>query len=155
MLTNTLNELTIGVLNHGPKILDRCLAEPLDLTQYLEILDREKLNYPRPRTHIDKNRWFFPQEYKHLDILGFCLEQCRNEQEQARVNKEWDLYVKYDMIPVLQCMKYLVDTLRKHQIVWGVGRGSSVASYILFLIGVHKIDSIKYDLPIEEFFKGE
>jgi DNA polymerase III alpha subunit len=36
-----------------------------------------------------------------------------------------------------------------------VGRGSSVASYVLFLIGVHKIDPIKYELPIEEFFKGE
>jgi hypothetical protein len=23
------------------------------------------------------------------------------------------------------------------------------------LIGVHKIDSIKYNLPIEEFFKGD
>jgi DNA polymerase III alpha subunit len=50
-------------------------------------------------------------------------------------------------------MKYIVDTLRKNQIVWGVGRGSSVASYALYLIGVHKIDSVKYDLPIGEFFK--
>jgi len=56
---------------------------------------------------------------------------------------------------VLHVMKYVVDTLRENQIVWGVGRGSSVASYVLYLIGVHKIDSIKYKLPIEEFFKGE
>jgi DNA polymerase III alpha subunit len=52
-------------------------------------------------------------------------------------------------------MKYIVDTLRANNIVWGVGRGSSVASYVLHLIGVHKIDSIKYSIPIEEFFKGE
>jgi DNA polymerase III alpha subunit len=52
-------------------------------------------------------------------------------------------------------MKYVVDTLRENNIVWGVGRGSSVASYVLHLIGVHKIDSIKYNIPIEEFFKGE
>jgi DNA polymerase III alpha subunit len=52
-------------------------------------------------------------------------------------------------------MKYIVDTLRANNIVWGVGRGSSVASYVLHLIGVHKIDSIKYNIPIEEFFKGE
>jgi DNA polymerase III alpha subunit len=155
MLTNTINELTIGVLNHGPEILDRCLADPKDLTQYLDILDRERLDYPRPKTHMDRNQWFYPREYQDLDILEFCLGQCETQQEQARVQKEWDLYVKYDMVPVLKCMKYLVDTLRKHQIVWGVGRGSSVASYMLFLIGVHKIDSIKYDLPIEEFFKGE
>jgi DNA polymerase III alpha subunit len=50
-------------------------------------------------------------------------------------------------------MKYLVDTLRKNNVVWGVGRGSSVASYILYLIGVHKVDSIKYNLDINEFLK--
>jgi len=52
-------------------------------------------------------------------------------------------------------MKYVVDTLRSNSIVWGVGRGSSVASYVLFIIGVHKIDSVKYKLAINEFFKGE
>jgi DNA polymerase III alpha subunit len=57
------------------------------------------------------------------------------------------------MIPVLKTMKYIVDTLRKNNVVWGVGRGSSIASYALFLIGIHKIDSIKYDIPITEFFK--
>jgi DNA polymerase III alpha subunit len=59
------------------------------------------------------------------------------------------------MIPVLKTMKYVVDTLRANGVVWGVGRGSSVASYCLFLLGVHKIDSIKYKLSIGEFFKGE
>ena len=52
-------------------------------------------------------------------------------------------------------MKYVVDTLRDNNIVWGVGRGSSVSSYVLYLIGIHKIDSVKYALPIDEFFKGE
>jgi DNA polymerase III alpha subunit len=45
--------------------------------------------------------------------------------------------------------------MRENDIVWGVGRGSSVASYTLYLIGVHKIDSIKYELDINEFLKGE
>ena len=35
----------------------------------------------------------------------------------------------------------------------GVGRGSSVASYILYLIGVHRIDSIKYNLDWKEFLR--
>jgi DNA polymerase III alpha subunit len=43
--------------------------------------------------------------------------------------------------------------MREHGVVWGVGRGSSVASYVLFLIGIHKIDSLYYDLPIDEFLK--
>jgi DNA polymerase III alpha subunit len=48
---------------------------------------------------------------------------------------------------------YIIDTMRKNNIVWGVGRGSSVASYILYLLGVHKVDSVKYNLHIEEFLK--
>jgi DNA polymerase III alpha subunit len=59
------------------------------------------------------------------------------------------------MIDVLLCIKYLVDYMREHNIVWGVGRGSSVASYCLYLIGVHKVDSIKYQLDIKEFLKEE
>jgi DNA polymerase III alpha subunit len=43
--------------------------------------------------------------------------------------------------------------MRKENIVWGVGRGSSVASYVLYLIGVHKIDSLYYNLDVEEFLR--
>jgi len=50
-------------------------------------------------------------------------------------------------------MIYIVDMMRKNNLVWGVGRGSSVASYVLYLIGIHKIDSLKYNLNIEEFLK--
>jgi len=43
--------------------------------------------------------------------------------------------------------------MRKNNLVWGVGRGSSVSSYLLYLIGVHKVDSYKYRLDIKEFLK--
>jgi DNA polymerase III alpha subunit len=59
------------------------------------------------------------------------------------------------MIDVLKAMKYMVDVLKSNNVVWGVGRGSSVSSYCLYLIGIHKIDSVKYDLPITDFFKGD
>jgi DNA polymerase III alpha subunit len=57
------------------------------------------------------------------------------------------------MIDVLKCLKYIIDTLRNNNLIWGVGRGSSVASYVLYLMGVHKVDSIKYDLNPEEFLR--
>jgi DNA polymerase III alpha subunit len=89
-----------------------------------------------------------------MDIEEFLVNQCP-EENYPRLVKELELYQKYDMVMVLKTIKYIVDTLRKHEVVWGVGRGSSVASYALYLIGVHKIDSVKYNLPIDEFFKGE
>jgi DNA polymerase III alpha subunit len=47
----------------------------------------------------------------------------------------------------------MVDTFREEKIVWGVGRGSSVASYVLYLLGVHKVDSLKYNLNVDEFLR--
>jgi DNA polymerase III alpha subunit len=57
------------------------------------------------------------------------------------------------MFILLKYLKYLVDTMRKNNVVWGVGRGSSVASFVLFLLEVHRINSLYYDLSIDEFLK--
>lgn len=97
--------------------------------------------------------WHMPKEYNELDIAQWILNQCKTEEELQRVGQELLLYQERDLFKLLQFMKYLVDTLRKHNIVWGVGRGSSVASYVLYLIGVHKINSLYYDLDITEFLK--
>jgi DNA polymerase III alpha subunit len=97
--------------------------------------------------------WFIPKEYKELNIAKWLLDQCQTKEQYLRVVEELELYVQHNMIDVLVCIKYLVDYMREHNIVWGVGRGSSVASYCLYLIGVHKVDSIKFQLDIKEFLK--
>ena len=88
-------------------------------------------------------------------MVEFLYGQCTTDEQRDRVSQELELFISNGMYDVLHVMKYVVDTLRANNVVWGVGRGSSVASYVLHIIGVHKIDSIKYNIPIEEFFKGE
>lgn len=100
-----------------------------------------------------QKKWFMPADYMALDIAKWVLDQCKEDYELQRVGEELLLYQERDLFDLLKYLKYLVDTLRNHNVVWGVGRGSSVASYVLFLIGVHKIDSIYYQLDIEEFLK--
>jgi len=73
--------------------------------------------------------------------------------EWTRVSEEFEEYRQRNMINLLRYMVYLVDFMRENGIVWGVGRGSSVASYVLYLIGVHKIDSIKFGLDWREFLR--
>jgi DNA polymerase III alpha subunit len=155
LIENNLDSLIKGVMRHGPDILESCVANPADLEKYLIRIDQERLDYPVIKTKVDRNNWFIPNDYKHMDILDWLYNQCPTVEIKQRVTDELVLFAKNDMIPVLKTMKYVVDTLRKNNIVWGVGRGSSVSSYVLFLIGIHKIDSIKYNLPIEEFFKGD
>ncbi len=100
-----------------------------------------------------QSRWRMPEEYQQLDIAAYVLELCNSDHELQRVGQELLLFQERDLFDLLRYLKYLVDTLRKHNIVWGVGRGSSVSSYVLFLLGVHKINSIYYNLDIEEFLK--
>jgi DNA polymerase III alpha subunit len=81
------------------------------------------------------------------------LDRCQTQEELQRIGQELLLYQERNLFPLLQQLKYIVDTWRTNNIVWGVGRGSSVASYALYLIGVHRINSIYYDLDIQEFLK--
>jgi DNA polymerase III alpha subunit len=97
--------------------------------------------------------WHMPEEYINMDIAAWLLDQCKTQDELQRVGKELLLYQERDLFPLLKQLKYTIDTWRTNNIVWGVGRGSSVASYVLYLIGVHKINSMYYDLDVEEFLR--
>jgi DNA polymerase III alpha subunit len=103
--------------------------------------------------HIQQQSWNMPEEYKTLDIAQYILDLCKTEAELQRVGEELLLYQERDLFNLLRYLKYFVDTMRKNNILWGLGRGSSVASYVLYLLGVHKINSMYYDLPVEEFLK--
>ena len=150
---NTQSELIEGVLRHGPEILEHCQTSD-DISKYLNRINSEHLDYPIPNNNIDSTHWFIPREYQDMDIVAWVKENAPPwDPEHTRIEQELELFEQHGMIPVLKTMKYIVDTLRKNNIVWGVGRGSSVASYVLHIIGVHKIDSVKYNIPIEEFFK--
>jgi DNA polymerase III alpha subunit len=101
----------------------------------------------------NQNNWHMPVEYKDLDIAKYVLDLCKTEEELQRVGEELLLFQERDMFDLLRYMKYLVDVMRTNNIVWGVGRGSSVSSFVLYLIGIHKINSLYYDLSIDEFLK--
>jgi len=103
--------------------------------------------------HNNINTWHMPEQYYKINVLEWLLEKCQNDEERHRVQLEYSLFEKKQFIKVLQFLIYFVDTLRANNIVWGVGRGSSVASFCLFLIGVHKINPMLYNLDITEFLR--
>lgn len=97
--------------------------------------------------------WFMPEQYQKLDIAEHLLHLCKTPDQLQRVAQELLMFQERNMFDLLRYLKYLVDTFRKHDIVWGVGRGSSVASYVLYLLGVHRVDSIFYELDPSEFLR--
>jgi hypothetical protein len=119
-------------------VLNRYLAKDISLEQF---------------DNQNQLSWSMPGEYQTLDIAQWLLNRCSTQEELQRVGKELLLYQERNLFPLLRQLKYVIDTWRANNVVWGVGRGSSVASYVLYLLGVHRINSIYYDLDIEEFLR--
>lgn len=97
--------------------------------------------------------WQMPDEYKNIDIAKWVLDQCKNQDQLQRCGAELLEFQRRNMMDLLRWLKYFVDFCRSNNIVWGVGRGSSVSSFVLYLIGVHKIDPIKYNLDWQDFLR--
>lgn len=98
--------------------------------------------------------WNMPEEYRRLDIRQHIESNYTlSNMQLARVSLELDEFEKRNLTDLLRFLVYFIDTIRKNNIVYGVGRGSSIASYVLYLLKVHRIDSIKYNLDIKEFLK--
>lgn len=102
---------------------------------------------------MKQNSWHMPDKYKQLDIAEYVLSLCDSDEKLQRCGQELLLFQERNLFNLLRYLKYLVDTLRANNMIWGVGRGSSVASYVLYLLGVHRIDSIFYDLDPSEFLR--
>jgi DNA polymerase III alpha subunit len=103
--------------------------------------------------HRCQSNWFMPQQYKDLDIAKHVLDLCKTDAELQRVGQELMMYQERNLFDLLKYLTYLVDTMKQNNMIWGVGRGSSVASYVLYLLGVHRIDSLFYDLDPGEFLR--
>jgi len=97
--------------------------------------------------------WYMPDSYKEMDIAAHILSLCKTDAELQRCGEELLLYVERDLFDLLRYMVYLVDTMELNNVVWGVGRGSSVSSYILYKLKVHRIDSMFYKLDPREFLR--
>ncbi len=94
-----------------------------------------------------------PPEYQALDIAEHVLSLCNTQEELQRCGQELLLFQERNLFDLLKYLKYLVDVMRDNHVIWGVGRGSSVSSYVLYLLGIHRINSMFYDLDPSEFLR--
>lgn len=135
-----------------------------DIDQFNRVSDI-KLTLKNAIHDID-TEWMIPKEFKELDTKKWILDKfvIKIDEDQTlsshdienrltRINSEFRLYESLSLKPFINALIYVVETLKTNNIVWGVGRGSSCASYILYLIGIHDIDSVRYELDINEFLR--
>ena len=157
----------INMLLHDVQLDDSEFVETEDIKLYnLHCNELDLFELKMLSTELDKDlfdlqkqrEWFIPKHYKELDIEDYIKRLIPSSGQDvniitARVEQELAEYKARNLYDMLRCLVYIIDTMRKHDIVWGVGRGSSVASYVLYLLGVHKVNSVKYNIDLKEFFK--
>lgn len=149
-------------LYKGQKISSELFVEPSNNVKFLEEVSNLKFlnpldSYDIPLEEYDSTMssdWQMPDQYKQFDIETWLFEQSPPwDPNYTRLQEELEAFKSRNMLDLLRWLKYFVDTCSKEGVVWGVGRGSSVASYVLYLIGVHSIDPIKYNLDWQEFLR--
>jgi DNA polymerase III alpha subunit len=143
----------------NPKIIESSFSENneevAEYNRWAKMFDVPQIHTELSEIDHKKNQqnWKMPQKYKDMDINEYLISLCKTDEEIDRVAHELIEYQDRGLENLLKYLVYLIDTFKEKQIVWGIGRGSSVASYVLYKIGVHRIDSLKYNLDIKEFLK--
>ena len=94
-----------------------------------------------------------PEEYRDFDVEAFALGRCGTEEERGRVMLEMEMFRERGMDDVLRFLKYFVDRVGEEGLFIGLGRGSSVASHVLYLLGVHRVNPMERGLDLGEFLK--
>ena len=134
------------------------LEQAADFVNDLPVFNVYRYNAERDQLvndwdHAQQQKWHMPREYQELDIAAYVLGLCSCEAELQRCGQELLLYQERDLFNLLRYLKYLVDVMTENRVIWGVGRGSSVASFVLYKLGVHRVDSLYYNLDISEFLR--
>lgn len=139
-----------------------------DIRQFNSLVPKSQQIGIKASTRDLNFSWNIPEECLTLDVVEYVYNCVYEElgrktpgsltipwKIRERVDIELELYKKLGLFNVLQVLIYIINTLHANNVVWGVGRGSSVSSYVLYLIGVHDVDSIEYELNINDFLHLE
>lgn len=160
-----LNQGLIDYLYKYSKFPEHILyIEDDDTTKYNKFIEyyneNNKLKLPsKLKTHKERQSlWFYPDEYNTIDLEEYFINILKEKNintidKKNRVIEELKLYKEKGYEKLLRFCIYFMNEVNKNNWIIGIGRGSSVNSYILYILGLHQVDSIKYDLDIKDFLK--
>lgn len=151
-------EEVIEELLNGNRVNNIFLTDKEEVEKYNDSCKqyhKTPLNFNNKKVDLNtlSNKWNIPKEYLDIDPVEYLVKLCKTDVEQRRVSDELVEFHKRDQLIIINLMIYIVDTLRKNNIVWGIGRGSSVASFCLYLVGINKINPLQYDIDYRDFFR--
>jgi DNA polymerase III alpha subunit len=148
------------ILN-GSKVNNICTSEITDDIKQFNLTSLIKIEVKTELKNFD-HCWNIPKYYKNINVLEYVINKYINMYgkfddigKYNRIIHEMQLFKKYKLYDFLKTLIYINETFENQNIIKGVGRGSSVASYVLYIVGIHMIDSYKYNLEFSEFIREE
>lgn len=156
-----LNLIKMGI----PTSMIRIVSENDDVRLFnSRVEEKDKLKVEGAEPVTLQFEWKLPQQFIELDVHGY-VQQLFFEKVNAlygddemsitaarRLEIELQEFEKRGLIPLLRTIIYIIHELKANNKIWGVGRGSSCASYVLFILGLHVVDPVLFDVSLEEFF---
>jgi len=135
-----------------------------DITEFnTQVSELDQLLPVKPEpVNLDMS-WQLPEKYQKIDLTEYMGQLFEDKLDGAqtpeyidkaidRIEHELRQVHSRGMTEFMRTVIYIIDHLRANNIVWGVGRGSSCASYLLYLIGLHVVDCVTMDVDPEEFY---
>jgi len=102
---------------------------------------------------VEAHKWLVDVGDLREKIVDKMIERGLTGDEYiSRVEEEIG-YLSEDDMDFLYAVSSAVERMREEGVEVGFGRGSSCASLILFVLGVHMVDPIKYGIPVSDFYK--
>lgn len=163
----TVEQLRDRILEGSKDWNNEFILDPEDFSvkKLKELSDISLVSKETLKINDNTFEWNIPENYKSLPVdiviaklLAIEFNEIKLSDEEKilridRVKDELNIWEKNNLFGLLQTLMYVVDTLKINNIIWGTGRGSSCCSYILYLIGIHDVDSVYYNLDIKDFFR--
>lgn len=152
----------VNLLKEGVEV--RAVTSPSDaVTQYNKFASPDKRIRVKTELVPFAVDWTFDQRYKSLDVSKYVHrlheqlmgKEANYSERVMRLDHELQLFADRGLFDVIRAIIFTINRLTLADAVWGIGRGSSVSSYVLFVIGAHDVDSHEYDIPVEDFLREE
>lgn len=106
--------------------------------------------------------WILPDRYKYLNLDEYLFglvdkieKDSLYDKRVERLSHEIWLFKDQKLDDILKVLIYVIDIMIEKNIIWGVGRGSSCSSYLLYLLGLHEVDPVQYGIEITDFIRQE
>jgi DNA polymerase-3 subunit alpha len=103
-------------------------------------------------THYNLKEYKF-KEYKLINnkIERYISTNNLTTDEKKRLIYEMKIIKKLNVENYILTVKKIVDMANKNNIPIGPGRGSAVGSFLVYKLGITKVNPLKYDLLFERF----